>query len=175
MNRSVRLWQIIGFVFTGVAGVLLHFIYEWTNESVIAALFSAVNESIWEHMKLLFFPLFVFSIVEYKFTGKNYENYWCVKLLGTAVGLLLIPSLYYTYTGALGVKADWFNILIFFLAAGAVYFTEYQLQKNGIGYCGKPLAAFAVLCLTGLAFVVLTFVQPKVPLFVDPVTGLYGM
>lgn len=175
MNRSVRLWQIIGFVFTGIAGVLLHFLYEWTNESVIAAPFSAVNESIWEHMKLLYFPLFVFAVIEYRFVGKKYENYWCVKLLGTAVGLLSIPSLYYTYTGALGVKADWFNILIFFLAAGAVYFIEYQLLKNGIGYCVSPLAAFTVLCLTGLAFIVLTFVQPKIPLFGDPITGLYGI
>ncbi len=155
--------------------MLLHFLYEWTNKNIIAALFSAVNESIWEHMKLLFFPLFVFALVEYKFIGKKYENYWCVKLLGTAVGLLLIPALYYTYTGALGVKADWFNILIFFFAVGAVYFIEYQLLKNEMFYCSSPLAAFAFLCLIGIAFVMLTFIQPEIPLFADPVTGLYGI
>lgn len=75
MKKSLKFWQIGGFVFTAIAGVLLHFLYDWTNQSIIVASFSAVNESIWEHMKLLFFPMFVFALIEYKFIGKNYENF----------------------------------------------------------------------------------------------------
>lgn len=175
MKKSLTLWQLGGFVFTGVAGTLLHFLYDWTNQSIIAAPFSAVNESIWEHMKLLFFPMFVFALTESRFIGKNYENFWCAKLAGTVAGLLLIPTLYYTYTGALGVSADWFNIVIFFLAAGAAYCFETQLLKRKIGFCKSPVTAFVVLCMIALAFVVLTFVQPKIPLFLDPTTNSYGI
>ena len=47
-----------------VLGCLNHFIYEWTGESPISALFCPVNESVWEHLKLLFFPyLFVITFV----------------------------------------------------------------------------------------------------------------
>ena len=56
MKRRLWRWQLAGFIFTAVLGVLLHFLYDWTNESLVVALFSAVNESTFEHMKLLFFP-----------------------------------------------------------------------------------------------------------------------
>lgn len=175
MKRSLKLWQIGGFVFTGIAGTLLHFLYDWVEQSIIVAPFSAVNESIWEHMKLLFFPMFMFALIEYRCVGKNYENFWCVKLTGTIAGLLLIPIIYYTYTGVLGVSADWFNIVIFFIAAAVSYYTETQLMKREISFCKSPVTAFAVLCLIALLFVVLTFVQPHIPLFQDPTTGSYGI
>lgn len=146
-----------------------------TNSSLIVAPFSAVNESIWEHMKLLFFPMFVFALVEYKYIGKDYENFWCTKLAGVLTGLLLIPILFYTYSGVLGVTVDWFNIVIFFIAAGAAYYLETLLFKNQTILCKTPLVAFALLCLIALLFVIFTFVQPKIPLFMDMSTGNYGI
>lgn len=170
MKRSLKLWQIDGFVFTGIAGVLLHFLYDWTNQSIIAAPFSAVNESIWEHMKLLFFPMFIFALIEYKFVGKSFENFWCAKLAGTITGLLLIPIIYYTYTGILGVNADWFNIVIFFIAAGTAYYLKNLLLKNKINFCKSSFIAFVILCLVAVLFIVMTFVQPRIPLFQDMTT-----
>jgi hypothetical protein len=146
-----------------------------TNSSLIVAPFSAVNESIWEHMKLLFFPMFVFALVEYKYIGKDYETFWCTILTGILTGLLLIPILFYTYSGVLGVTVDWFNIVIFFIAAGAAYYLETLLFKNQTILCKTPLVAFALLCLIALLFVIFTFVQPKIPLFMDMSTGNYGI
>lgn len=175
MKRLFKLWQIGGFVFTGIAGVMLHFLYDWTNQCIFVAPFSAVNESIWEHMKLLFFPMFVFSLVEYKFFGKDYENFWCAKLFGITAGLLLIPIIYYTYTGALGVNADWFNIVIFFTVAGIVCYLEILLLKNKTDFLKSPLIAFVLLCLLAVMFIAMTFVQPKIPMFQDMSTGKYGI
>ncbi len=172
---SFKLWQISVFLFTGAAGVLLHFLYDLTDGSIFVAPFSAVNESIWEHMKLLFFPMFVFALIEYNFIGNNYGNFWCAKLVGIITGLLLIPIIYYTYTGVLGVNADWFNIIIFFIAALTSYYIENLLIKNNPGFCRSPLIAFLTLCLIAVLFIVLTFVQPKIPLFQDTTTGKYGI
>lgn len=175
MKKSLKLWQIVGFLFTGIWGVLLHFLYDWTNKSIIAAPFSAVNESIWEHMKLLFFPMFVFALIEYGFIGKDYKNFWCVKLVGTVIGLLLIPVIYYSYTGIFGINADWFNIVIFFIAAAAAYFIENILLINGIGVCRRSFVPFVILCVIAAVFVIFTFVQPQIPLFRDPTSGGYGI
>ena len=65
MKRKLRRWEIMGFAVTGLLGTLLHFVYEWTGENRIVAAFSAVNESTWEHMKLLFVPFLVFAVVEF--------------------------------------------------------------------------------------------------------------
>lgn len=175
MKKNLRKIQIIGFVFTGVAGVILHFLYDLTGKNTIAAFFSGVNESIWEHMKLLFFPMFAFAIIEYCIFGKNQKSFWCIKLIGILTGLLLIPMIYYTYTGILGINADWFNIVIFFIAAGVTYFIETLLFKQTFLPCKSPCIAFVVLCVIGLSFMVFTFIQPKIPLFQDPVTLSYGI
>ena len=114
MKKPFVFWQIIGFVFVSVAGTLLHFLYDWTGKSVLAGLFSAVNESIWEHMKLLYVPMVIFAVFESLFLKERVENFWCIKLFGILSGLAGIPIMYYTYTGILGVSADWFNITIFF-------------------------------------------------------------
>lgn len=64
MKRDVTLWQFAGFTVTSLGGTLLHFLYDWSNQSIFAAPFSAVNESAWEHMKLLFFPMFIFALIQ---------------------------------------------------------------------------------------------------------------
>ena len=174
LKRSLNKWQIAGFIFTGISGVLLHFLYGWTDKSIFAAPFSAVNESIWEHMKLLFFPMFVFALIEYQLIGKIHKDFWCAKLIGILTGLILIPILYYTYTGITGVNADWFNITIFFIAAGTAFYLETLFFKNRFP-CKYPFLAFAILCLMAAVFVVMTFVQPQIPLFQDPTTGTYGI
>ena len=119
MKQSVPSWQIGGFVFVGALGTLLHFVFDWSGGNVAAALFSAVNESIWEHMKLLFYPMLLFAWWEWRVWGREDNRFWCIKLVGALLGLGLIPVAYYTYTGALGLSADWFNITIFFFVNGA--------------------------------------------------------
>lgn len=163
MKNSSSFWQTIGFLFTGIGGTLLHFLYDWTGQNPVVGAFSAVNESLWEHMKLLFFPMLVFSFLEYTRVGKEYPNFWCVKLFGSVLGLLAIPMIYYTYTGALGIEADWFNIAIFYIVAGLVYWSETKLLHKGRSRC--PRLAPVALLLLGVIFVMLTYHPPKLPLF----------
>ena len=156
--------RIRGFLFVGLSGTLLHFAYE---RFPATALFSAINESVWEHMKLLFYPWLVYGLIQ---SRKASVGFWWVKLAGIATGLILIPVLYYTYTGALGLSADWFNIAIFFLATGATFLMEHRLQNRS--FCPLPQWPAVVMILL---FTVFTFYPPHFPLFQDPVTGLYGL
>lgn len=174
MKQSVPSWQIGGFVFVGALGTLLHFVFDWSGGNVAAALFSAVNESIWEHMKLLFYPMLLFAWWEWRVWGREDNRFWCIKLVGALLGLGLIPVAYYTYTGALGLSADWFNITIFFIAAGVALYTETRLFLQDGGCMLHSKAAVAGLVLIALLFTVLTFATPRIPLFRDPVTGTYG-
>ncbi len=152
---------------------MLHFLYDWSGKSVLIAPFSAVNESIWEHLKLLYFPMLLFALVESRYVAGTYKNFWCVKLAGIMSGLLLIPMLYYTYTGALGVKVDWLNITIFFVTAACSYYLETRILQTDKQKCLPGLALSFVL-LIGVLFVALTFAPPHIPLFQDPQTGSFG-
>ena len=174
MRQTKGRWQCIGFIFTGVLGTFFHFLFDLTGGSIGAALISAVNESIWEHMKLLFYPMVLFAFIEYGRWGKDLPHFWCIKLRGILLGLILIPVLYYSYTGILGVSADWFNIAIFFITAGVVYRWETQQLLSDAKKPCKSLVALGMLGLMAVAFTMLTFFPPRIPLFQDPVTGTYG-
>lgn len=174
MKRDLKLWQFAGFVVTSLGGTLLHFLYDWTDQSIITAAFSAVNESTWEHMKLLFFPMFIFALIQSRFF-KEYKSFWCVKLKGLAAGLILIPVLFYTCSGTFGKLPDAVNIAIFFISAAAAYILETRLFRKDTERCRFPKLAFTMICLMGVLFVVFTFVPPQIPLFQDPITGAYGI
>ena len=173
MRRDISLWQFGGFAFTSLGGTILHFLYDWTNESIFIAPFSGVNESTWEHMKLLYFPLFIFALIQNRYFKEN-KSFWCIKLIGIITGLLLIPMLFYTYNGAIGKSPDWLNITIFFISAAVTYFAEYHLFKNDFK-CNIPKLSFAVICLIGVSFIIFTFRTPKLPIFRDPLTSGYGL
>ena len=133
MENTCRKWRIGGFLFTSAAGTLLHFLYEWSGKNSIVGAFSAVNESTWEHMKLLFVPLLLTALVSMVFGGRC-QGYWTAKLVGAVGGLLLIPLLYYGYTGALGISVMWVDIAIFY-----VYMQSKTAVKLNNNICSHTL------------------------------------
>ena len=174
MKHSINVWQLAGFAFTSLGGTLLHFLYDWLGEAKWIAPLSGVNESTWEHMKLLFWPMLMFAVVQ-SFFFRDREDFWCVKLRGALLGLVLIPILFYTYNGIIGPSPDWLNIAIFFVSAAAAYIYETRLFNSGKFRCRSPRSAIAALAVIAILFVVFTFVTPEIGIFRDPLTGTYGV
>jgi len=174
MKKHLFLWQLAGVVFTVILGSLLHFLFSWTQLPSLAPI-SAVNESTWEHMKLLFLPSFLFALIQFRFFRREFPNFWWVKLLGVCFGTLLIPILFYTVNGAFGKTPDWLNILFFFLSVILTYLLEFFLLKNDFLLFRAPFLAVIALFSIAFLFGIFTFYPPKFPLFQDPVTGLYGI
>ena len=174
MKQRSILWQAVGFAAVTFVGTILHFLYDWTGGNILVSPFSGVNESTWEHMKLLFWPLFLFAMVQRLFF-RDQDNYWCVKLAEILLGLVLIPVLFYTYNGVFGKSPDWINISIFYISALLVFFFEWWAFKNDRLQCKHPRLAVTSICLIGVLFVVFTFATPEIPLFQNPLTGTYGI
>lgn len=176
MEQTVRRTQLFGFLFTALAGTLLHFLFDWSGRLPPVGVISAVNESVWEHMKLLYFPMLIAALAQRPVLSAQRHNFWCVKLLGITVGLVLIPALYYTYTGALGIHLTWVDIAIFYIAAAAAYLLETRLllpeHRQG---CPSSLAAALLIAAIAFAFLLFTFFPPQLPIFRDPVTSTYGI
>jgi hypothetical protein len=174
MKRTVWMWELFGFAFTSFCGTLLHFAYDWLDKSVLIAAFSGVNESTFEHMKLLFWPMLIYTAFQ-SFFFRRYQSFACVKLKSTLLGLGLIPVLFYTYNGVIGKSPDWINIAIFFISAAVVYIYETRALTDGSARCKNPKLATALLVFIGALFVIFTFNAPEIELFRDPLTSAYGI
>lgn len=174
MKRRIILWQLLGFAVTACGGVLLHFLYDWLGNAVWIAPFAGVNESTWEHMKLLFWPMLVFAAAE-SFFFRERDDFWCVKLRGILLGLVLIPVIFYTCDGIIGDSPDWLNISIFFICAALVYVYEARLLIGNRINRAFPKTAIILLGIIAVLFVAFTFTTPHIGLFEDPLTGAFGI
>jgi hypothetical protein len=174
MKRSFGLGALWGFAVTSLLGTLLHFLYDWLGRAPWIAPVSAVNESTFEHMKLLFVPMLLYTAVQSRFF-RDRTDFFCVKLKSILLGLLLIPVLFYTYNGAIGKSPDPVNIAIFFISAAIASIYEVRAFKSRTAVCRHPRLAVAILLVTAALFGLFTFFPPEIGLFRDPLTGTYGL
>ena len=174
MKRSIGLWQLMGFAVTSLGGTLLHFLYDLTGKAIWVAPFSGVNESTWEHMKLLFWPMLIYAIVQSLFFS-DINDFWCIKLRGILLGLGLIPIMFYTYNGAIGKSPDWVNIAIFFIAAAVAFIFENRRFNDEKRTPGSRTLSIATLSAIALLFIIFTFYPPNLGIFIDPTNGALGI
>ena len=164
--KSFRRDSIIGIIFVLAAGSLAHFLYDWLGKNVVVGLFVPVNESVWEHMKLLFFPMLLYAlwlIVQYK------EQYPCVissLCFGILTGTFLIPVLFYAYTGILGKDIFLLDIGTFILSTLAAFWLSYKLTRS----CRAEPYTRLLCTMAGIlliCFMWFTYHPPEAELFAD--------
>ena len=173
-NTRWQAWETIGLLWTLAAGNLLHFVYQWTGESTVAGLFAAVNESTWEHMKLLAVPWVLWTIAEC--IGLRSLRPAGPRAAGLLAGLTAIPLLFYGYVGVIGFHVAVVDVLIFQAAVLLAFWVSTALQKRGT--LTAPVwqaAGVLVLAAVSAAFVVWTASPPELPVFIDPTNGTRGI
>lgn len=171
---KIKTWQIITVIICLILGTLLHFTYEWSGENLIVALFSAVNESTWEHLKLAFYPMLLMANIGYFIIGKRSRNYWMAQTLGMLVAIIFITTFFYTYTGVIGTNFAVLDIGSFIVAILLGEYVTYRLLTSTKAYNAELISIFFLLILL-FSFIIYTFSPPKIELFKDPINGSFGI
>lgn len=176
-NKKIKLFAFIGFIFTSIAGVLLHFAFEFSGGNTLVGAFTPVNESVWEHLKLLLFPVLVFAFIEYIFYGKNLPNFIAARIISVLIGMAATVMIFYTYTGIIGKSLIPVDIALFFFSVVLTYFIGYVIMKRPFLFASENAAIFTVSVLAAvvLAFIFFTFNPPMLEIFRDPLTEDFGI
>ena len=167
MRDRIRNYQIFSIIFTFFLGTLLHFTYKWFGENSVVGIFSAVNESTWEHLKLLFFPMLITTLLGAFIFCKDVPNFLCAKTIGIVVAIAFTVVFFYTYTGILGKNIAIIDISSFFIATIMGEVIAYLIIINKFK-CNKNIAIIILLILL-ISFVVFTFFPIKIGLFKSPI------
>lgn len=167
---KLKLYTIIGAVFTIVAGVIGHFVYEWTGENFVAGLFFPVNESTWEHMKLVFFPMLLYSLFAERILKGESECISKAYMLGVIAGTFAMPVIFYTYSGILGYNLAWLNILTFVVSVIIGFVVVYVTAKNCKSDKGSLLLKGIVFALI-IAFMVFSYYPPNIGIFTEKLSA----
>lgn len=167
MNKKLFFYTIIGILFVSITGTLLHFVYEWSGNNFFVGLIAPVNESIWEHVKLLFFPMLLYSLFMNHQLKAEYPCITSALLIGIIAGSMLIPGIFYMYTGILGFHLTFLDIAIFFISVIIAFILVYNFTLN----CNmKEYTLFlkVTVSILLLLFFVFTYYPPHIALFASP-------
>ncbi len=175
MKRSILKWELVGIAVIAIAGSLLHFVFEWSGGLAPVGAIAAVNESVWEHFKLAFWPALIYAIVEYPFLRHSAKNFMFAKAIGIFVMPLVIGVVFYAYTAIAGEEILLVDILLFFVAVALGQLASYKVMTmrrlprwtGGVG--------LVMVILLAVAFIVFTFYPPELGIFRDAVSGGYGI
>ena len=165
---------MIGTVFIIFLGSALHFTYALSGNNPVVGSFSPVNESVWEHLKMVFWPSLFWILITILPLRKAVSNFFSAKAIGTYVMVITIPAVFYSYTALVGESILAIDIATFIIAVIIGQFASYKLFRQNTIVGPTERIALVALLLLALVFVVFTFYPPHLPIFQDSITGHYG-
>jgi len=167
-------FYICSLIFSLILGALGHFIYKWSGYNKIMALFFAVNESVWEHIKIGLTPMFIVFIIEFFFYG-DIKIFYIAKFLGFSTFILLIPILFFSYTSLTKKHILVVDVLIFVISLVVAYSVDYLYLNNGIHNVFLNLISIIGITIFVIMYLLFTVYPLKNIIFKDPETGKYGI
>ncbi|MDM8310900.1 DUF6512 family protein [Clostridium cadaveris] len=170
-------WIIVGIPALFFIGSLMHFIYDLTGKSYFIGAFSPINESVWEHSKMIVIPMIDWWSLYYLFCGSTYNidrDKWFMSLIISLISSIIIMiAFFYTYSSALGCELLWVDILDLFLslAVGQLLGLHYYNYGTAVNINISLIILVSIVLL----FIIFTFYPPHIPMFKDSITGKYGI
>jgi hypothetical protein len=175
MKKEIYKIEILGAVFVVVLGSLWHFLYEWSGGNIVAGIFCPVNESVWEHMKLGFWPVLIYTLIEHRFVKKKYIDLLIIKSYGTIAMNIFIAVFFYTYTFVVGRHFLVVDIISFIAGVILCYIiSTAMLIKDNYGYRMRLVGIFIII-IHAVSLILFTFSPPKLPMFKDSNSNKYGI
>jgi len=175
MNRPVLKWELTGIAVISVLGALLHFVFDWSGQWEPVGVIAAVNESVWEHFKIAFWPTLLYAVVEYKFLRHLTNNY----VIAKATCIFVIPAsiavIFYSYTAISGLEILAVDILIFVIAIALGQLASYRILTLSRLPRWLDWVGLSLIILLAVAFGAFTFYPPHIPVFQDATSGGYGI
>lgn len=174
MKKLVR-WKWTGLIAIVVLGSLMHFIFDWSGQAKSIGWLLPVNESVWEHLKMGYWPVLLYSLLEYRPIIRYVNHYFLAKLLGILAFELSIIVLFYSYTALLGKDVLLLDITVYLVGAINCQWLTYRifsLDAPHRSYCTLSLVSLVTIAVL---FGITTYQPPHCFLFRDSNTNTYGI
>jgi hypothetical protein len=167
--------EIVGTLFIIFLGSALHFTFDLSGGNSAVALVSATNESVWEHLKLAFWPSLFWMLITIAPFRSKVNNFFAAKTAGATFMIIFIPVVFYTYTAFTGKSIFAVDISTFVVAIILGQIITNKLFKSKCVPTWTEKIGMPVMVVLAVAFLIFTFYPPHLGIFQDPVTGNYGI
>lgn len=173
-GKSILTFELVGIVFIVLFGSLLHFTFELSGNNPLVGAFSAVNESVWEHLKLSYWPALIYAIIEYRYLKNRIGSFFLAKAVGIYLMPLVIVSSFYFYR-SFTEENLFLDISIFVVAVVIGQLASYKLLNRKETMAKYTKISVIAIIIWAVLFALFTFYPPQIPIFQDPINGNYGI
>ena len=167
--------KIIGLFGIFLLCFLFHFIYDWFPNSLFS-IFFPVNESIWEHMKLIYSSYVFYGIIDYLLIKKNkisINNFLIQLLLIPIIGIILYLIIFIPIYNLVGENMIVSIGLLFIIIIIEQLISYFMLIKKEIKY--QNIIGIIGIILIYILFGYLTYKPIENYLFFDVLNSKYGI
>lgn len=161
MNNQTRC--IIRYLFVVLLGLVLFFAYDLSGENLIVGLFAAVNNSVWETLKLIFFPLLVLTLWDLFTSYRNNPAFLPARTTGILAGMTFYVVVFYTMTGVIGTVIFWISVIIYLLSIAYAFWIE--RKASGKNKWLNTTISIVILIVLVILFVIFTLAPPALGIF----------
>lgn len=163
----IWLVAIVIIIILVLVGSVLHQLYAWTGNNQVVGYFVPNSESVWEHLKLIYWPFLITALILWFFIGHYTSNYLYAVGLAMLIACIFIVVVFYTYTGALGVENVVVDIIIFALAVILGVWLFYFIITQPSMPTWTTLVGLLIIIVLGIVLLAWSYHYPDVPLFQD--------
>lgn len=175
MKNKILQWEVIGIIFVIIVGTLFHFLFEWFYSWLPIGAIAAVNESVWEHLKLPYWPLIIFSFIEYNYMKEDIKNFIIGKAIAVLISIGTILITFYSYTAILGTEILFIDIMSFFVGVIIGQLVSYKIISLNELQKWIRIVSWVIIIGMGISLILFTYLPPHLPIFQDSESGLYGI
>lgn len=170
-NKDIFIFCVIGFIFVFALGSLSHFFFGWSGGNRVIGFFFPVNESTWEHLKLAIFPTLLYFSFGWIYIKR--ANYIFALFITLILPIILIPSIFYSYTAFTGKSIIYLDILTFFISVLVSWILCFIILKSKNFGLWLKIVGIIGIAIILICYFTFTYFPPKSFLFKDPVSGEY--
>jgi len=173
MKNDIKINNLLlySIFFITLMGSAFHFVYDLTGKIKLVGIFVPINESVFEHLKLAFYPViiwyFAFYFIYKRKLNLKFSKVFTLMTISILISIILILALYYTYTGALGISSTFLDIFIYFLAITIAQLIIIKFYKRIIFTTSKFYLSLAIIITLAVSFTIFTFYPPNIPIFIE--------
>ena len=175
IKRKAEKTLFLTFLLSVIIGTLFHFAFDFSRGNTLVGAFSPVNESIWEHLKLILIPSILVAPIEFYSFGKHNKGYLASKSFATVIGMLIVLTGYYTYSGIFGTDYFVADIILFIIGMAAtslftfLFISIFNFDER------ESIIGISLITFLLIMFMYFTFNPPMLELFRDPLSEDFGI
>ena len=168
MKKELKRY-IICYIIFSIIGTLMHFAYDVLGSNVILNSIVPVNESVWEHMKLIFYPALFFFVYNYDYKRKNnMSTYYSSFIISVTFSIITCILSYYIYSKFIGNTLI-IDIISYYVCMGIVFLIMYLMNYifDEINEDIEILCEIIILTYIFI-FIIYTYFPPNLIIFNSP-------